>query len=47
MDEISETESQGRDSKIDNDGSAVPTIITDDYFEEVSTKCTTVRIQRQ
>lgn len=39
---MSETESQGRDSKIDNDGSAIPTIITDDYFEEVSTKCSEV-----
>lgn len=44
MDETSETESQGRDSKIDNDASAIPTIITDDYFEEVSTKCSEVCI---
>lgn len=42
MDETSETESQGRDSKIDNDASAIPAIITDDYFEEVSTKCSEV-----
>lgn len=42
MDETSETESQGRDSKIDADGSAIPAIITDDYFEEVSAKCSEV-----
>lgn len=39
MDEISETESQGRNSKVDEDGSTVPAIITDEYFDEIALKC--------
>lgn len=42
MDEMSETESQGRESKIDNDGSTVPAVITDEYFDEITSKCSTV-----
>lgn len=38
MDEMSETESQRCDSKVDNDGSAIPNVITDEYFEEIITK---------
>lgn len=43
MDEASETESQGRASKVDEDGSAIPAIITDEYFEEITSKCQAVR----
>lgn len=39
MDEVSETESQGRNSKVDEDGSTIPSIITDEYFEEIANKC--------
>lgn len=42
MDETSETESQGRNSKVDEDGSTVPAIITEEYFEEITTKCNAV-----
>lgn len=42
MDETSETESQGRNSKVDEDGSTVPAIITEEYFEEITTKCNSV-----
>lgn len=42
MDEVSETESQGRNSKVDEDGSTVPAIITDEYFEEIVCKCNAV-----
>lgn len=42
MDEISETESQRCDSKVDIDGSGIPAIITDEFFEEISAKCKAV-----
>lgn len=42
MDEASETESQGRNSKVDEDGSTIPAIITDEYFDEITTKCQSV-----
>lgn len=42
MDEASETESQGRNSKVDEDGSTVPAIITEEYFEEIVSKCNAV-----
>lgn len=42
MDEVSETESQGRASKVDEDGSAIPAIITDEYFDEITSKCQAV-----
>lgn len=44
MDEASETESQGRASKVDEDGSAIPAIITDEYFEEITSKCQAVSL---
>lgn len=42
MDEVSESESQGRNSKVDEDGSTVPAVITDEYFEEIANKCRAV-----
>lgn len=47
MDEMSETESQGRDSKIDNDGTAIPAIISNEYLEEILEKCSTVSLIKQ
>lgn len=44
MDEASETESQRCDSKVDNDGTGVPAIITDEFFEEITVKCTAVSL---
>lgn len=42
MDEVSETESQGRNSKVDEDGSTIPAIITDEFFHEIASKCQAV-----
>lgn len=42
---MSETESQGRNSKVDEDGSAIPAIITDEYFDEITSKCEAVSVQ--
>lgn len=42
MDETSETESHGRNSKVDEDGSTIPAIITDEYFDEITSKCQAV-----
>lgn len=42
MDEIKETESQRCDFKVGADGSDVPATITDDFFEEITTKCAAV-----
>lgn len=42
MDEMSETESQGRNSKVDEDGSTIPAVITDEYFDEIASKCRAV-----
>lgn len=42
MDETSETESQGRNSKVDEDGSTIPAIITDEYFDDIALKCRAV-----
>lgn len=42
MDGISETESQRCDSKVDADGTGIPAIITDEFIEEITTKCTAV-----
>lgn len=47
MDETSETESQGRNSKVDEDGSTIPSIITDEYFEEIANKCRAVSLNQQ
>lgn len=44
MDEASETESQGRASKVDEDGSTIPAIITDEYFDEITSKCQAVSL---
>lgn len=44
MDEASETESQGRNSKVDEDGSTIPAIITDEYFDEITSKCQAVSV---
>lgn len=46
MDEVSETESQGRISKLDEDGSTIPAIITDEYFDEISSKCQAVGFKK-
>lgn len=46
MDEASETESQGRASKVDEDGSTIPAIITDEYFEEITSKCQAVGVNK-
>lgn len=46
MDEASETESQGRSSKVDEDGSAIPAIITDEYFDEITSKCQIVSLHK-
>lgn len=45
MDEISETESQGRNSKVDEDGSTVPAIITDEFVDEIALKCRAVSFE--
>lgn len=42
MDEVSESESQGRNSKVDEDGSTIPAVITDEFFEEIACKCRAV-----
>lgn len=47
MDEISESESQGRNSKVDEDGSTIPAIINDEYFEEIASKCRAVSLENQ
>lgn len=46
MDEVSESESQGRNSKVDEDGSTIPAVITDEYFEEIAIKCGAVCLKK-
>lgn len=44
---MSETESQGRNSKVDEDGSTIPAIITEEYFDEIANKCRAVSFRQQ
>lgn len=46
MDEASETESQGRNSKVDEDGSTIPAVITDEYFDDIASKCQAVSAKK-
>lgn len=41
---MSESGSHGRNSKVDEDGSTIPAIITDEYFEEIAIKCRAVSL---
>lgn len=47
MDEASESESQGRNSKVDEDGSTIPAFITDEYFEDIAIKCRAVCLKKK
>lgn len=47
MEEMSETESQGRNSKVDEDGSTIPAVINDEYFDEIANKCRAVSVKQQ
>lgn len=42
---MSESESQGRNSKVEEDGSTIPAVITDEYFEDIACKCRAVSLE--
>lgn len=47
MDATSEIESQGRESKLDSEAANVPTELTDQFFDELQTKCLAVSKSRR